>query len=214
MPPISPVNGYDLLKGETHIRNYTMNGLKLQRRIVLVLSIASILATNVCEQSVCDELKDKQMITIRAQDIPQTVQILGTFGHPLGSLLTIRGTWIKPGILEKDPSLQFHVDLVNGKKPNESVVLHDMQVNSILPQKGRKPKPGETWDWRFDLGGTEPPPTPLEGETWDMMGIEKGYFETYSAEAWKEVGSIPVQKPSFMKGFYTRFEFLAVKRIK
>jgi hypothetical protein len=190
-----------------------MNGLNYKWRVVLVLSVVSIITTVADERCACAELKDKPIITVRAQDIPQSVQILGLFGQPLGSLLTIRGKWIKPGILEKDPSLRFHVDLVNGKKPNESVDLHGLQVNSIFPQKGRKQKPGETWDWRFDPGDTDPPPTPVEGETWEMMGIEKGAFESYSAEAWKEVGAIPDQKPYFMKGFFTRFEFFAVKRI-
>jgi hypothetical protein len=189
-----------------------MNGLNFKRRVALVLSVVSIISFVADERCACAELKDKPIITVRAQDIPQTVKILGMSGQPLGSLLTIHGKWIKPGMQEKDASLRFHVDLVNGQKPTENNDLHALQIISILPQKGRKPKPGETWDWRFDPGGTEPSPTPVEGETWEMMGVEKGAFESYSAEAWNEVGAIPDQKPYFMKGFYTRFEFFAVKR--
>jgi len=162
-----------------------------------------------------DEPKGTHMTIIRAQDIPKTAQIVGRLGHPLGSLVTVRGRWISPGTSVKD-RLQFHVELVNGKQPDEPVKLDEMQVGKVFPlqKSGRKAGPGETWDWQFRWGGDKSPPIPKDGEKWEMMGVETGAFEDYSAEAWKQIGAPAVATPPFRKGFYSRFEFLAVKIVK
>lgn len=160
--------------------------------------------------------KDAKPITVRAQDIPEKVQILGVLGQPLGSLVTIRGKWMRPGGIPHDPLPRLHVSLINGKEPEQSVELHDMQVRSYWGKKGRGPREGENWDWRVDLwSGTEAPPSATEGETWELMGFETGSFESSSEEVWVEMGRplLPA-KPYWMWGFATRFEFIAVRKIR
>jgi len=191
-----------------------MTTLRFQLRLVLVIAI--IVGSGGQWHLVGEEQKNIQMTTIRAQDIPKTAQIVGRLGHPLGSLVTVRGQWISPGTNLKD-RLQFHVMLVNGKQPAEPIELDEMQVEKIFPlhKAGRKTKPGESWDWRFDWRESESPPVPKDGETWEMMGVETGAFEDYSAEAWKEIGGGGrVAAPPYRKGFYSRFEFITVKIVK
>ena len=178
--------------------------------------LASMIACTVAGgEGARDESKDKPITTVRAQDIPKTVQIIGRLGQPLGDLMTIRGKWTSPGRFVKDNALVFHVHLVNGKKPKESPGLYDLQVSAIFPPwGGRKPKRGESWDWRFEWGGSEPSPTPVEGETWEMMGVETGSFVDYSHDVWREIGGPAVQGSPSRAGFVTRFEFIAVRKIR
>lgn len=195
-------------------KGYSMIGVNLKCRVVML--VAMIVSSNAGGQGTSNEPKDKKMITVRAHDIPQTVQIIGRLGQPLGSLLTIGGKWIRPGIQAKDRSLVFHVNLVNGREPNENIDLHSLQVRAILPhhQGGRRSKPGESWDWRFDWGGSEPSPMPVEGEACEMLGVETGSFDSYSGDAWREIGSPIPQTPRCMEGFVTRFEYIAVRKLR
>ena len=86
------------------------------------------------------------MLTVRAQDIPEKVQIIGRLGQPLGTLVTISGQWISPGLRVKDPSLVFRVSLVNGKEIKGIDDFHGLQIEPIFPRhKGRKPTPTESW---------------------------------------------------------------------
>lgn len=178
----------------------------------LIFVLVAIVGGYSGRQCISAEQNDKGMVIIRAEDISKTVQIVGRFGQPLGKLMTIRGQWIRPGARMKDRSLMFHVSLVNGKETKGIDDLHGLQIRPIFPEyKGRKPTPTESWDWRFDWAGIEPAPTPVEGEKWEMMGVETGRFDSYSDEAWREIGSPVVPKPPFMEGFYSRFEYIAVK---
>jgi hypothetical protein len=179
----------------------------------LIILIVVIIGSNIAGQTQQKPPK-KKMIFVRAKDIPKSVQIIGNLGHPLGTLLKIQGKWISPGIYVKDPNLVFHVTLVNGEKPKEKIVLHGLQVKQILSHhKGRGPKPGELWDWRFEWHGSKAAPTRSEGETWEMMGVENGRFDSFSEEAWQEIGGPIEQMPPFMSGFYTYFEFIAVRKL-
>jgi hypothetical protein len=200
-----------------HLQAITQIGhaMNLANKCSVAVLLALIANNGVGEQGSSNESKDRQMITIRAQDIPKTVQILGRLGQPLGSLLTVRGKWTRPGINMKDRSLVFHVTLANGKEPDGKVDLHSLLVKPILSDhKGREPKSGELWDWRFDWEGSKPGPTPSEGETWEMLGVETGCFNSYSGDAWREIGSSVPQSPPCMEGFYTPFEYIAVRKLK
>jgi hypothetical protein len=57
---------------------------------------------------------------VLATDIGTRVQIVGRLGYPLGELVTIRGTWIRPRGLPnapvKDDAPYFTVTSVNGRK--------------------------------------------------------------------------------------------------
>jgi len=158
----------------------------------------------------CEEIEEKQArTTVRAEDIGKTVAIQGRLGHPLGTLITIRGRWTDPGY--KDGPI-LEVDLVNGTKLDKPVMLSHGQVTQIHHGwKGRDGKPNEPWDWHFDWKGRVPSPRPELGQTWEMIGVETGAFDHYSDEAWKEFGGPDIGMPYYMHDFWSRFEFIAVK---
>lgn len=158
----------------------------------------------------------KQVTTVRSRDIPEKVQILGVLGRPLGSFVKIRGKWAEPG-LSKFSGLLFRVTTVNGQEPGEKIVfIQDGTIRQIYPnENGRAPKPGEAWDWKYDLGESVPSPKPKEGDTWEMLGVEIGCWEhCYSDEVCNEIRSYLYQKASYEKPFYTCFEYVAVKIVK
>lgn len=202
-------------------------GILMTNTMKLVTIVAIILGINASGPGTQNAPKDKKMITVRAQDIPETVQIIGRLGQPLGSLLTVRGKWIDIGPWKGD-SLIFQVDLVNGKDPNPRIPFLGWQVTHIYPlSQDIKGKPSGSWDWRFDFNkfdfetgrpveGIVPPPTPLKGENWEMIGVETGYFEDYTEDVWREMfpsGVLP-QRPMGESGFVTRFEYIAVRKLK
>jgi hypothetical protein len=161
--------------------------------------------------------KDKQVVTVRSRDIPDKVRVLGIFGRPLGSLITIRGKWVGPG-LRKDPALRFQVTEVNGRAPEEKIELRNgPHIRQVFPdRKGRGAKPGEAWNWKYEFRGSVPSPTPTEGETWEMLGVEVGCFDyCYSEEARREIGWTKLdQEPSEARPFYTCFEYIAVRIVR
>jgi hypothetical protein len=163
-----------------------------------------------------DGSNDQKMVSVRAQDISKTVQIIGRLGQPLGSLVTIRGIWVDPG-LAKDRSLYFHVSHVNGKELAEKVKLMRGQISAIYSTadrcRGRGPKPGEPWDWKYDFHGRTPPPERREGAEWELLGTEMGFFDEYSPEVHQEIRSYLVQSPLYRHGFVSIFQFIAVKKL-
>jgi hypothetical protein len=179
----------------------------------LTIIFAIILSAVVYEQCTCDELKEKQIVTIRVQDIPEKVQIIGRLGHPLEDLLTIQGKWLVSN--DKGESLHFLINHINGKELKEKVELNEMQIEAIFPNcKGRVPNRSESWDWKFDLSGKMSPPKPLDGEEWEMLGIESGFFDWYSAEAAKEIGLATFQSPPFRGcGVCTQFKYIAIRKL-
>ncbi|MGO8705437.1 MAG: hypothetical protein ACLQVA_16630 [Candidatus Brocadiia bacterium] len=150
-------------------------------------------------------------VTVRAEDIPGTVQIIGRLGQPLGSLLRIRGKWVYS--LAKDDSLYFDVAFVNGMQIGNKVGIMVEPIDNV---PGGRPKPGDFWDWRTGGEESEPWPMPSEGETWEILGVETGYFDhTYSPEVYKEEPSIGTRKMTMWTyGFYTRFQCIAVRKVK
>jgi hypothetical protein len=165
-------------------------------------------------EDVRHESQDKSVTTVRVEDIPKTVQLIGRLNHPLGDLLTIRGQWKMPSGMVKDPTLWFHVTSINGKKPEKKVALNILQVKPAKGGLGRELKPGDPWAWMYGFGGKQPAPTPAEGEVWEMMGVETGSFKHYSTEANRQIGWQVKQMPMFLTGFVTNFEFIAVKKIQ
>jgi hypothetical protein len=115
----------------------------------------------------------------------------------------------------KDPNLRFEVELVDGKRLGAKVVLHVAQIRPIYgSSRGKEQEVGESWDWRFDGGeGNREWPTASDGETWEMLGAEWGYYEEFSPDAWKAIG-IPRQGPVYARGLYTCFQCTALRRIE
>ena len=137
-----------------------MNALALKCCAVALIVVT--VGCNVGCKCTCDGVKEKQTVTVRAEDISTKVQIIGRLGQPIGSLLRIRGKWIAQ--LSKGVPLHFEVSLINGKELHEKIEIDGELVGPIYSHhKGRGHKPGELWDWRFDDAGTEPWPTPSDG---------------------------------------------------
>jgi hypothetical protein len=63
------------------------------------------------------------------------------------------------------------------------------------------------------MRGKEPAPEPRDGDVYDLVGIETGYFQTISEEAWEEIGSVAMPTPWYSWGFVTRFEFIALRKL-
>lgn len=177
------------------------------RRLSLLVFI-SLAAFSANRESVCAEPKDQHIAAVNIGDIPDKVQIVGRLGEPLGALLKVRGKWIPAG-LRKDPLPLFHFEQVDGKPLPGNVQFHRGQMTPIDPN-GRKT---DLWDWRFG-GGTEAAPEPVEGENWEMLGVETAVFTWYSKAAMEEASDVPVaQAPSYMAGFYSVFEIIAIKKV-
>lgn len=199
-------------QGSVHIGHSSMNRSGLQCRAVAVVAVVAI--SSLAGRCTGDELQDKRMVTVRVQDIPTTVQLIGRLGKPLGSLLTIRGKWIKPKDNVKDNSLRFLVAFVGGKELSEKVEWNHAQIGAILSRpRGRGPKPGELWDWKFDWGGSNPPPAPADGDTWEILGVETGCFDWYSHEVAKEIALWTQQSAYYSSGFNTRIEYIAIRQL-
>jgi hypothetical protein len=171
-----------------------------------------------CKQQQRDvQLEAKEHPTlVQLEDIGNGVEIIGVLDHPLCSLLTVRGKWAQPHSRSKDPALLFRVHSVNGKRPNAKIELNKAQVIAIYSSRrkvGGVIPPDGSWDWKFAMGGKEPVPVPEEGETYEMVGVETCYFDSYPEEVWQVVGSTVPPSPSFRHGFLTRFEFVAMRKI-
>ena len=112
--------------------------------------------------------------------------------------------------------LCFTFNRINGRDLEKGPKLYGWQVNAILSDhKGlRKTESDKSWEWRVNWAGSDPAPRPVEGETWEMMGVETGSFDAYSQDAWREIGSPTEQMAPWHGRFATRFEFIAVRKIQ
>ena len=96
-----------------------MNALALKCCAVALIVVT--VGCNVGCKCTCDGVKEKQTVTVRAEDISTKVQIIGRLGQPIGSLLRIRGKWIAQ--LSKGVPLHFEVSLINGKELHEKIEI-------------------------------------------------------------------------------------------
>lgn len=155
----------------------------------------------------------KQITLIQSKDIPKSVQIVGTLGEPLGHLLLIRGTWIAAGHVGKGGEPDLQVTEVNGRVLARSVLLPSTLISQFLPNHtGGKSDDAEVWDWR-EGEGDDLPPIPIPGETWELLGIQTGQFSDKSPEAVKEFTGVPTQRPFFLSGLVTPFEYIAMRKL-
>lgn len=77
--------------------------------------------------------------------------VIGRLGHPLETMLAIRGTWQR-GRSPKDSGASFHVTHVNGKAIAEPVVFHQTLVQARDKDDDRETYPtppiGQSWEIR------------------------------------------------------------------
>jgi hypothetical protein len=175
----------------------------------LTLAIAAVCSVSMVATASFAQETRPSPILVKSSDIPSKIVIEGTLGHPIGTLLTIRGIW--SDVNAKD-ARRFVVDAVNGKELPDKIVLHDGQVVQYHYQhyKGRAGESAEPWTWKFAWTGKTPAPDHKSGDRWEMMGIETARYEDPSPDFWNEIGGQYVQAAY---GFQTRFEFIAVKKL-
>jgi hypothetical protein len=147
------------------------------------------------------------MQRIRAEDIGTTAAIVGRLGHDLGELVTIRGVWERPvrgpdGVLVdaqgkaveyKDESLDhgaFVVTKVNGEKCERAIRLDGGWLSS-----------------RDYLGGREKPRS-VNGDVWELRGVELGEYRGEPAGMVKFKYPNVVPQFPHKSGFYTYFYVL------
>ncbi len=121
---------------------------------------------------------------VKVDDIGTAVSLTGRLGEPLGSMLTVSGTWGYPSLRVKDYSVRFSVTSVNGKQLARPVMfpVHAVHVSkdgvSAVPPHARHKE--------------------LDGVTWSLRAYETGRFTTVPAEYWRERGApAMIYQPAF-----------------
>lgn len=134
-------------------------------------------------------------VEVSVAEIGRTVTLVGRLGQPLGTMVSIRGTWRLPDARSKDQSPHFVVSHVDGRKLARSVALHidDMHLKG---KGGRNVKPPND---EYET---------LDEQTWTLRGYESGRFSRTPPEYWTESGvGVPAKRgePPFS------FEFIGFR---
>jgi hypothetical protein len=172
--------------------------------------------------------------SINAADL-LNIQVIGVLGHPLGQLTTIRGTWhliakkeqaVAMVVIEGnngvvvlgDEAAMFHVTQINGKPTQLTAEFKGSVVHPLSTNGWKAGARGIAWDWVCAGRGDRQPPSPKdvkEGEEWEMMGTESGYFSINdNSQLFKELSVQVLEKqfgPSYNSTF--TFTFIAVRQI-
>jgi len=135
---------------------------------------------------------------VLASDIGKRVQIIGLLGHPLGKLVTLRGSWTFPRELEKDGQPTFAVTSVNGKKLNNPVKFRNSDFHCVV-------------------GGLDDEIPQREGDTWEVRGCESGRFFGAPGDVLGDVSEggkpLPPIQQARRFGFYTYFMYSSYKPV-
>lgn len=130
--------------------------------------------------------------TIKASEIEKTVRLIGRLGHPLGTIITIRGEWVGPTRLYKDVSdwPKFRVDTVNGERLDEVVEISRGNVVEFTRGPGHKPQVGETWEMKgSELGEYRGLPSEMYTDLYGKPdAVQTGHgFDFYTYFVWSHV---------------------------
>lgn len=129
--------------------------------------------------------------TINYNDIPERVQIVGKFGHPLGTLIDLEGRW-READKEKPSGLVLLVSKLNGACLNNSISIPEEDIRPVVE--------------------LEFPETYAAGDTWTFRGVETGECVIFSRQVWKELGIGPAATRG--QGFRTEFRYVAAERLR
>jgi len=116
-----------------------------------------------------EDESEPHVSVVRAEDIPDHVQIIGSLGRPLGEMLVITGHWWEPGRKRpvKDMQLRFQVTDVNGQQLEKPVLFRRELVEFV------------------DVGSDKSIPKPEHGAVWELRGVQTGGFRDLPGHAWK-----------------------------
>jgi hypothetical protein len=159
----------------------------------LFVAIVAILVVSGCQffASMAKAGEDvAATVKVSTADIGARVTLIGRLGQPLGTMLTIEGTWGYPNQSRgptKDYPLLFTVSRVNGTRLKTPIVFHGRQVSAYNKQ-GKSVIPPHEQQRRLD------------GAAWILRGYETGRFTVIPAGYWNEFGKgmipqSPAQEP-------------------
>lgn len=134
-------------------------------------------------------------LQISVDDLGKTADLIGRLGKPLGSWVTIKGTWALPKNVAKDYSLRFTATHVNGMKLPSPVEFNIGQVRAV-DRHGKDVLP----DFKEQRK--------LDGRTWTLKGYETGRLDIQTPpEYFKAIGRErqAVQKPYWTRPFISEF---------
>ena len=140
--------------------------------LVLVTLFMTALARP-CVVSAADETS--KVAAVRATDLVQTVKVIGRLGRPLGTMLTVQGTWHYPDDRVKDYSLRFTITHIDSRPLKSPIELNVAQVRAF------------TRDRNNAIPGYEHHRA-LAGVSWTLRAFETGRFNLEPAEFWKATG--------------------------
>ena len=120
---------------------------------------------------------------IPVAEIGKGVQLIGRLGHPLGTMVTLTGTWAYPD-QSKGPTkiydLQFTIRTVNGEPLMPPLVV-DVWLMHVLDKNKQNAIPSH--DRHAELAGA----------SWSIRGYETGRYTVTPDEYWKFRGPITMR---------------------
>ena len=187
----------DVVRDVQGLQMTTTTSLDSMRLVAasLLLQVASILicgcdrASQPPASAPVGAAHERDLSTVHYTDIPQSVQIIGKLGQPLGHLVTVRGKWTTPA--SSKPALPDFV--VN--RLNDRLLDSAAEFDQVEPV------------WKKD----EEFARRTVGEEWELRGVETGGFEGFSDEVWEQTGLQPAQHAP--RGFLTRFCYVKAERV-
>ncbi len=127
----------------------------------------------------------KAPVTVRADEIGQSVTVMGRLQSPIRSVLSVSGVWQKSTERSKPGELlNFYVDEVNGRRLDSPVAFRDLDVAVI--------------------DASEKPVQPVVGARWALRAYESwphyGHPIEFDAELGKQVAARPSRSSTSLIG--------------
>lgn len=106
----------------------------------------------------------KEKLRINVDDIGKKVVLIGRLGEPLGTWVTLKGTWELPKLeLVKDYSLRFMVTRINDRELSTPIEFNIAQIEARF-KNGKDALPAHEHQ------------KTLDGVTWTLRAYETGYL--------------------------------------
>ncbi|SFH59878.1 hypothetical protein [Planctomicrobium piriforme] len=91
----------------------------------------------------------EEIVTVRAEDIGTSVQIIGRLGKPLETMMTIEGRWRYPTEVTKDGLPYFEVTHIDNQRLQKPLSFVHGSVVQVEWDTAKKRKPADMEIWKF-----------------------------------------------------------------
>lgn len=134
-------------------------------------------------------------LRVSVEDLGKKADIIGRLGQPLGTWVTIKGTWALPKKVVKDYSLRFTATHVNGMKLPSPVEFNIGQIRAV-DRHGKDVLPNFEGQRKLD------------GRTWTLKAYETGELHITPPEYYEAIGTVPGsrQEPYYFRKFMSRID--------